>query len=65
MQTTVQRVMRAYGLMFNLTTVQEEGARERLERFLNDRKGSDEELAVQGLKFLRGDRGAGACRETT
>ena len=54
MQTTVERVMQAYRLMFNLTTEQEDDARERLERFLQHRAGSAEELAVQGLRFLRG-----------
>jgi hypothetical protein len=56
MQTVVERVMRAYGLMVNLTVAQEEEARERLEAFLTNKTGSDHELAVQGLQFLRGSR---------
>jgi hypothetical protein len=56
MQTVVERVMRAYGLMVNLTVAQEEEARERLEAFLTNKTGSDRELAVQGLQFLRGSR---------
>ena len=58
MQTTVERVMQAYGLMVNLTTEQESDARERLKQFLRNCAGSDQELAVQGLRFLRGDRSA-------
>jgi hypothetical protein len=56
MRTVVERVMRAYGLMVNLTVAQNEEARERLEAFLGNETGSDDELAVQGLQFLRGSR---------
>ena len=56
MQTVVERVMRTYGMMVTLTTAQEEEVRERLEAFLSDKTGSDHELAVQGLQFLRGSR---------
>jgi hypothetical protein len=56
MQTIVERVMKAYGMMVNLTVSQEEEARERLEAFLRHKTGSDDELAVQGLQFLRGTR---------
>ena len=55
MRKTVARVMQAYGLMVNLSTEQQEAARERLQRFLQDRQGSEQELAVQGLQFLRGN----------
>jgi len=58
MQTPAQRVMQAYGMMVNLTAEQEEATRERLETFLKDCVGSDQELAVQGLQFLRGNRKA-------
>jgi hypothetical protein len=54
MQTAVERVMRAYGLMVSLTEAEDQEARERLEAFLSDKTGSDHELAVQGLQFLRG-----------
>ena len=54
MQTVVERVMTTYGMMVNLTAAQEEEVRERLESFLSDKTGSDHELAVQGLQFLRG-----------
>jgi len=53
MQTSIERVMQTYGMMVNLTPEQEDAARSRLERFLEGRKGTDQELAVQGLQFLR------------
>jgi hypothetical protein len=56
MQTTIERVMQAYGMMVNLTAEQEKAARERLGHFLKNRDGDDRELAVQGLQFLRGNR---------
>jgi hypothetical protein len=56
MQTVIERVMRTYGLMASLTEAQDQEARERLEAFLSDKTGSDHELAVQGLQFLRGAR---------
>jgi hypothetical protein len=46
--------MHAYGMMVNLTSEQE-GARDRLAKFLEHRTGTDQELAVQGLQFLRGN----------
>jgi hypothetical protein len=56
MQTVIERVMRTYGMMINLTVTQQEQARERLEAFLRNKTGSDQQLAVQGLQFLRGSR---------
>jgi hypothetical protein len=56
MDTVVDRVMRTYGLMVSLTEAQQEQARERLEAFLRNKTGSADELAVQGLQFLRGNR---------
>jgi hypothetical protein len=53
--TPFDRVMHAYGMMVNLTSEQEEDARHRLRKFLEDRTGTDQELAVQGLQFLRGN----------
>ena len=58
MQTPIARVMQSYRMMVNLTAEQEEAARQRLETFLKDCEGSDRELAVQGLQFLRGNRKA-------
>lgn len=56
MQAAVDRVMQAYGMMVNLTAEQEEEARVRLEKFLHQRVGSEHELTIQGLQFLRGNR---------
>jgi len=56
MQTVVERVMRTYGMMVTLTVAQQEEARGRLEAFLRNKTGSDQELAVQGLQFLRSYR---------
>ena len=55
-QTPIERVMQAYGMMVNLTAEQEQAVRERLELFLKTRGGSDQQLAVQGLQFLRANR---------
>lgn len=57
MQTPIERVMQTYGMMVTLTAEQEEAVRERLQKFLENRTGTDQELAVQGLKFLRGSQG--------
>jgi hypothetical protein len=56
MQTPLDRVMQTYGMMVNLTAEKEEETRGRLEKLLEDCTGSDNELAVKGLQFLR--RGA-------
>ena len=56
MQTPLERVMQAYAMMVTLTPEQEDAARDRLQRFLKGRSGTDHELAVQGLQFLRGTR---------
>jgi hypothetical protein len=52
--TPIERVMQTYGMMVTLTAEQEDAVRERLEKFLETRTGTDQELAVQGLRFLRG-----------
>jgi hypothetical protein len=52
--TPFDRVMHAYTMMVNLTPEQEEDARDRLRKFLEHRTGTDQELAIQGLQFLRG-----------
>jgi hypothetical protein len=54
MMTPLTRVMLTYGMMVNLSPEQEDVVRTRLEEFLRGRVGTDQELAVQGLKFLRG-----------
>ena len=60
--TPFDRVMQAYGMMVNLTPEQEEDARDRLRKFLELRTGTDQELAVEGLQFLRGTRTTGRRR---
>jgi hypothetical protein len=56
MQDVVEQVMRAYGLMVNLMPEEEQAARERLKQFLKDRSDGTHKLAVEGVKFLRGQR---------
>jgi hypothetical protein len=54
MQAAIERVMTPYRMMVHLTDEEEQEARERVGRFLQD-KGTDEHmLAVEGLKYLRG-----------
>ena len=55
-QTPIERVMQAYGMMVNLTDEQESNTRAKLKNFLQTQSGSDQELAVLGLQFLRGTR---------
>jgi hypothetical protein len=55
MQDVVEQVMRAYGLMVNLTPEEEQAARDRLEQFLKDKSDDTRKLAVEGMKLLRGD----------
>jgi hypothetical protein len=56
MPTPVERVMQTYGLMVSLTPEQQDEARDRLEHFLESQTGSEHELAVLGLQFLRGNK---------
>jgi hypothetical protein len=55
MQDVVEQVMRAYGLMVNLTPEEEQAARDRLGQFLKDKSDDTRKLAVEGMKLLRGD----------
>jgi hypothetical protein len=63
MDTPIERVMRAYGMMNNLTAEQEEDARARVEKFLRYHTGTAEELAVLGLQYLRGNCSVQARRK--
>jgi len=56
MDDVVERVMRTYALMVALTPEEEQAARKRLEQFLKDKSDDTRRLAVEGVKFLRGDR---------
>jgi hypothetical protein len=57
----LERVMQAYGLMVNLTIEQEDDACERFEIFLQTQEGNGQELAVQALQFLPGNRPGRQC----
>jgi hypothetical protein len=52
----IERVLRTYALMVTLTPSEEQVARESLERYLADKSDDTRRLAVEGVKFLRGDR---------
>jgi len=57
MEAAIKRVMSAYGLLKRLTVAEEREAREDLRDFLAQLKITDEhQLAVEGVKYLRGDR---------
>ena len=56
MEKVIDRVMRTYGMMVNLTPEEEQSARERLTEFLKGKNDSGRQLSVEGVKFLRGDR---------
>jgi len=54
MQAAIDRVMRTYGMIVNLTLKEELEARKKVSRFLTDAETDDEnKLAVQGLRYLR------------
>jgi hypothetical protein len=54
MQAAIDRGMRTYGMIVNLTLEEEQAVREKVSRFLMDAKTDDEhKLAVQGLRYLR------------
>jgi hypothetical protein len=54
MQVVIERVMTTYRMMVPLTPEQEREARERVERYLQDRGSDEHMLTVEGLKYLRG-----------
>jgi hypothetical protein len=56
MQAAVDRVMKTYGMMVNLTMEDERSARDRVAEFLSGRIGDENKLAIEGLRFLRGDK---------
>jgi hypothetical protein len=56
MQAVIDRVMMTYGLLTTLSPDEEQSARERVTAFLVSMKGENEtRMAVEGLRFLRGD----------
>jgi hypothetical protein len=55
MQAAIDRVMRTYGLIVNLTPAQEMLVREKVARFLGEKSETDErKLAIDGLRYVRG-----------
>jgi hypothetical protein len=57
MQAAIDRVMKTYSMIVNLTAEQEQTAREQVTSYLAERPESDENaLAVEGLRYLRSVR---------
>ena len=56
MEDVIDQVMRTYGMMVNLTAIEEQSARERLAQFLKDKNDNTRKLTVESVKYLRGDR---------
>ena len=56
MEDVIDQVMRTYGMMVNLTAIEEQSARDRLAEFLKDQNDNTRKLTVEGVKYLRGDR---------
>ena len=54
MQAVIDRVLQTYGMMVNLSPMEERAAREKVSNYLKDRGGDEHILAVEGLKHLLG-----------
>ena len=55
MEAAVDRVMKTYGMMVNLSQAQEQKVRAKVAKFLKGLTESDEQkLTVEGLRFVRG-----------
>jgi len=55
MQAAIDRVMRTYGMIVNLTPAQETVVREKVASFLGEKSETDErKLAIDGLRYVRG-----------
>jgi hypothetical protein len=55
MEAAIDRVMKTYGMMVNLSQIQERKVRDKVSKFLKDLKESDEQkLTVEGLRYVRG-----------
>ena len=53
----IDRVMRAYGMIVNLTADEERAAREKVTSYLAEKPATDENsLAIEGLRYLRSVR---------
>ncbi len=54
MQAAIDRVMRTYGMLVNLTSNEEQAAREKVASYLAERPdATEQELAIEGLRYLR------------
>jgi hypothetical protein len=57
MQAAVDRVMKTYGMIVNLTAEEERATREKVTSYLSDKPAADENtLAIEGLRYLRNTR---------
>jgi hypothetical protein len=57
MQAAIDRVMKTYSMIVNLTAEQEQAAREQVTCHLAEQPATDENaLAVEGLRYLRSVR---------
>jgi hypothetical protein len=60
MQAAIDRVMKTYGMIVNLTVDEQRAARQKVTRYLAGKPETDEKaLAIKGLRYLRsvGERG--------
>ena len=57
MEAAVDRIIKAYGMIVNLTADEERAAREKVASHLAEKPDSDENsLAIEGLRYLRSVR---------
>jgi hypothetical protein len=54
MQQAIERVMQTYGMLVNLSPVQEREAREKVSTYLKGKGDDAHQLAVEGLRHLLG-----------
>jgi hypothetical protein len=60
MQAAIDRVMKTYGMIVNLTADEERAARRQVTRYLAEKPETDEKaLAIEGLRYLRSVREPG------
>jgi hypothetical protein len=60
MEAAVDRVMKTYGMMVNLTVDEEKATQEKVASYLAVKPGSDENaVAIEGLRYLRSVRELG------
>ncbi|WP_375780473.1 hypothetical protein ACE103_17685 [Bradyrhizobium sp. ma5] len=56
MEKVVERVVRAYGMMVNLTSEEEGLVRQRVQEFVKGKAGDENAIAVEAIKLLRGPK---------